>query len=397
MKKLFFLLLFLLVVLFSLITIFDLKYLTKGISSTYMIGKKSASIYDHKLFETRDVVGSSAYNIPISKLYSKDFNKNKVDELLISSKSNSFILIKNDSIHIENYWRGGGVDILSNSFSIAKSIVSILIGCAIEDGFIESVDQNIDDFIPYISNFNDSKPVKVKHLLSMSSGYDWFENYKRPISVTAKAYYGDNINDLILSRNFIQDPGVSFSYQSGDTQLLGYLLEKATNHFVSDYASKVLWGPMGATNNAVWTLDKKNGTEKVFCCFNSTARDFLKIGIMLKNEGKINNNQILNKSYINWLLSIPELENIDKNSLFYKKKIEHYSNSWYLAKVLNKKIIYARGYLGQYIVIIPDIDVVFVRLGEKDFNNGGIFDNKYYLSNELLYLIEQVIIKYSKT
>ena len=303
MKRLFLFLISLLFILFSLIIIFDLKYLAKGISSTYMIGKTTANIYDHKLFETRDVFGNSAFNIPISKLYSKNFGNTKVDELLISSKSNSFVLIKNDSIHIENYWRDGGVDVLSNSFSIAKSIVSILVGCAIEDGFIESVDQDIVDFIPYISYFDDSKPVKIKHLLSMSSGYDWFENYKRPISVTAKAYYGDNIDDLILSRKFIKNPGISFSYQSGDTQLLGYILKKATNLSVSEYASKVLWGPMGATNNAVWTLDKENGTEKVFCCFNSTARDFLKIGIMLKNEGKINNNQILSKSYINWLLS----------------------------------------------------------------------------------------------
>ena len=360
-----------------------------------MIGKTSANIYDHHLFETRDIYRDSSYNIPISKLYSKYFGNIEVDELLKNSKSNSFILLKNDSIHVENYWRGGGVDVLSNSFSIAKSIVSILIGCAIEDGFIENVDQSIVDFIPRISNFNDSKPIKIKHLLSMSSGYDWFENYKRPISVTAKAYYGENIDDLILSRKFIKDPGISFSYQSGDTQLLGYLLKKATNQNVSEYASKVLWGPMGATNNAAWTLDKKNGTEKVFCCFNSTARDFLKIGIMLKNNGKINNNQILSKGYINWLLTIPKLINNDKKSLFYKNRIEHYSNSWYLAKVLNKRVIYARGYLGQYIVIIPEIDVVFVRLGEKDFNNDGIFDNKYYLSDELSSLIEQVIIKYN--
>tara|TARA_B100001287_G_scaffold257089_1_gene242429 strand:+ start:689 stop:1873 length:1185 start_codon:yes stop_codon:yes gene_type:complete len=393
--KRFFFIISILFLLFSLIIIFDLKYLTKGVSSTYMIGKTSANIYDHHLFETREVYKDSTYNIPISKLYSKYFGNIEVDEFLKNSKSNSFILIKNDSIHVENYWRGGGVDVLSNSFSIAKSIVSILIGCAIEDGFIENVDQSIVDFIPRISNFNDSKPIKIKHLLSMSSGYDWFENYKRPISVTAKAYYGENIDDLILSRKFIKDPGISFSYQSGDTQLLGYLLKKATNQNVSEYASKVLWGPMGATNNAAWTLDKKNGTEKVFCCFNSTARDFLKIGIMLKNDGKINNNQILSKGYINWLLTIPKLINNDKKSLFYKNRIEHYSNSWYLAKVLNKRVIYARGYLGQYIVIIPEIDVVFVRLGEKDFNNDGIFDNKYYLSDELSSLIEQVIIKYN--
>ena len=120
MKRLFFLLLSLLFILFSLIIIFDLKYLAKGISSTYMIGKTSASIYDHKLFNTRDVTGDSAYNIPISKLYSKDFGNAIVDELLTSSKSNSFVLVKNDSIHIENYWRGGGVDVLSNSFQLQK-------------------------------------------------------------------------------------------------------------------------------------------------------------------------------------------------------------------------------------------------------------------------------------
>ena len=143
MKRLFFLLLSLLFIFFSLIIIFDLKYLAKGISSTYMVGKTSASIYDHKLFDTRDVIGDTAYNIPVSKLYSKDFGSATVDELLTSSKSISFVLTKNDSIHIESYWRGGGVDVLSNSFSIAKSIVSILVGCAIEDGFIESVDQDI--------------------------------------------------------------------------------------------------------------------------------------------------------------------------------------------------------------------------------------------------------------
>ena len=262
--KRFFFIISILFLLFSLIIIFDLKYLTKGVSSTYMIGKTSANIYDHHLFETRDIYRDSSYNIPISKLYSKYFGNIEVDELLKNSKSNSFILLKNDSIHVENYWRGGGVDVLSNSFSIAKSIVSILIGCAIEDGFIENVDQSIVDFIPRISNFNDSKPIKIKHLLSMSSGYDWFENYKRPISVTAKAYYGENIDDLILSRKFIKDPGISFSYQSGDTQLLGYLLKKATNQNVSEYASKVLWGPMGATNNAAWTLDKKMELKRFF-------------------------------------------------------------------------------------------------------------------------------------
>ena len=115
----------------------------------------------------------------------------------------------------------------------------------------------------------------------MSSGFDWFENYKRPISVTAKAYYGSNIENLILERQFVEKPGVFYRYNSGNTQLLGLLLKRATKKNVSSYAGEVLWSKVGAKNNALWSLDQSGGIEKTFCCFHSNARDFAKIGLLI--------------------------------------------------------------------------------------------------------------------
>ena len=194
----------------------------------------------------------------------------------------------------------------------------------------------------------------------MSSGMDWLENYKRPFSVTAKAYYGSNLRDLILTRDFISEPGEFFHYKSGDTQLLGLILEKVVGMSVSEYTSARLWSRIGAIMDAEWSLDSDGGTEKVFCCFHSNARDFAKIGLLVLNSGVLFGDTIVSPDYIKWMTSPVSLKTKEGG------KITHYSNSWYYAKVLNKDIIFARGFLGQYIVVIPEINVVFVRLGEME-------------------------------
>ena len=120
---------------------------------------------------------------------------------------------------MERYWGGFSKESLTNSFSMAKSIVSLLVGCAIQDGYIENVDQSVFDFLPELSPFN-GNDVTIKHLLEMSSGFDWLENYKRPISVTAKAYYGSNLKDLVLNRGFVSAPGKEYVYNSGKHSII---------------------------------------------------------------------------------------------------------------------------------------------------------------------------------
>jgi CubicO group peptidase (beta-lactamase class C family) len=373
---------------------FDLSYLANGIRCTYLRGETSAQVDDFRFFHTRSVVSETPVEIPNSNNYLDTIKNTSLRFALEKSKSTAFLVVQNDSVVLESYWRGGGPDVLSNSFSMAKSLMSLLVGAAIDDGFISSVDQSVIDFVPEIKNLNDQKPVKIKHLLSMSSGLEWLENYKRPISVTAKAYYGNNIKNLMFERNFVSNPGEFFKYQSGDTQLLGVLLERAVGESVSSYAGRKVWSKIGATKNALWSLDAKEGMEKTFCCFNSTARDFAKIGLVMLGGGEINDSVVISPEYFNWLFETPVLKMGNKRSRHFDKLINHYSNSWYIAKIMGKDVFYARGFLGQYIVVVPSLNLVFVRLGQKE-NPSSSENNDYLLTDNLKFFIEQVILDFN--
>ena len=368
--------------------VFDVSYLFHGIRCTYFRGESSAQIDDHRFFYTREVFSKSPVLIPNGHDYVGEVTNSDLRRVLEKSNSVAFLVVKNDSVRVERYWQGYGPESLTNSFSMAKSIMSILVGCAIDDGHIEGVNESVFDFVPELEPFK-KNDVKIKHLLEMSSGYDWLENYKRPISVTAKAYYGTALRDLILKQRFVGFPGKEHVYSSGSTQLLGLVLERAVGESVSSYAGRVFWSKIGAKQNALWALDDQGGVEKTFCCFNSNARDFSKIGLLMLGGG----GDVVSKDYVDWVLSVPRL--VDPNK---KKGGEHfvdfYSNGWWVANVLEKDVFYARGFLGQYIVVIPDLNLVFVRLGMYE-NEKSSLKNDYMLTDNLKFFIEQVIFDFS--
>lgn len=374
------------------IFLFDVSYLFHGIRCTYFRGESSAQIDDHRFFYTREVVSNTPVLIPNGHDYVGEVSNNNLRLVLEKSNSVAFLLVQNDSVRVEKYWQGYGPESLTNSFSMAKSIMSILVGCAIDDGYLEGVDESVFDFVPELEPFK-KNDVKIKHLLEMSSGYDWLENYKRPISVTAKAYYGTALQDLILQQRFVDVPGKEHVYSSGSTQLLGLVLERAVGENISSYAGEALWSRVGAKQNALWTLDSEGGLEKTFCCFNSSARDFSKIGLLMLNGGRVGFNRVVSKNYVDWLLSVPEL--IDsKNTQKGERFVDYYSNGWWVARVLEKEVFYARGFLGQYIVVVPDLNLVFVRLGMSE-NEKSELKNDYMLTDNLKFFIEQVILDFS--
>ena len=377
-----------------LIIVFDVAYLFHGLRCTYFRGYNSAQIDDHRFFYTRTVESGEPLPIPFGSDYNKGVALDPLLSALEKSKSVAFLVVKNDSLRFEKYWGGGGEKSITNSFSMAKSITSLLVGCAIQDGYIESVEQGVSDFIPEIEQAGDFGGVKIRHLLEMSSGLNWLENYKRPISVTAKAYYGTNLKSLVLNREFINPPGLVYKYQSGNTQILGVLLERAVGESVSSYAERSLWSKIGAEQDAFWSLDYNGGVEKVFCCFNSNARDFAKIGLLMLNRGRVGDDVVVGGDYVDWLLTLPEL--IDGDNRFGKPgvPVNYYSNSWWVGRVLNKEVFYARGFLGQYIVVIPEINVVFVRLGKKEDDKSSK-KNDYMMTDDFKFFTEQIIKNYS--
>ncbi len=317
-----------------------------------------SGIDDYKIFTNENVTAA-----PTDKpwAYSADYNKinypDSLNALLEELQTVGVLLIRKDSLQFEKYWDGYSDSSLSGSFSVAKSITSILIGAAIKEGKIKSVEQPVGDFIAEFSK-GEKAVVKIKDLLTMSSGTDWNESYWNPLSVTAEAYYG---NDLIKTATQVKmknKPGTIHYYKSGDTQLLGLILEKATGKKLNEYAAEKLWQPLGATHDALWSTDHENGSTKAYCCFNSNARDFARIGKFMLDSGKINGVPVIDSSY--WKQSITACNIIDTKGV----PCNYYGYQWWLDPQ-HPEIFYARGILGQYIIMIPSKQIIIVRLAHK--------------------------------
>jgi len=200
--------------------------------------------------------------------------------------------------------------------------------------------------------------LTIKDLLTMSSGMDFVESYKSPFAYPAEAYYGNHLVENTLKYKVVSQPGKEFIYLSGNSALLGYILTIATKEKLSDYASEKLWKQLGAEHQAFWSIDRAGGMEKAYCCFNSNARDFARIGQLYLDSGKWRGKQLVSQSYV--LASMkPALS-------------EHYGYNWWLLTCDGHKVAYCRGILGQYIFVIPDEDMVVVRLGKK---RGPVNDN----------------------
>jgi CubicO group peptidase (beta-lactamase class C family) len=318
-----------------------------------------ANIDDYEIFDNRKVEAGNYVPIANGKTYNKSKLKSDFRQYLEKYETVSFLVIKNDSVAYEEYWDGYGQDSYSNSFSMAKSITSILTGIAIDEGKIKSVDQKVSDFIPEYATGSNAK-LTVKHLLNMSTSFDWDESYGNPLSTTTRAYYGKGLEKLVLNFKVLGTPGIQNKYQSCNSLVLAYIIKKATGKNISEYASEKLWKPLGAKNPALWSLDEENGFEKSYCCFNSNARDFARIGLLYLHNGVFNKKQIVSEKFVQESITAADI--VNKSGV----KISHYGYSWWLTHVNDEKVFYARGILGQYVLVIPSKNIVIVRLGKHD-------------------------------
>ncbi|MEO5564313.1 MAG: serine hydrolase [Chitinophagaceae bacterium] len=359
MKKIlkrFFLFLLTIILLFSAYALISGKtYLFKAVYYNF------AGIDDYKIFTNDTVAVATAQPWAVSGEFNKISSPDGLNELLKRIKTVAVVVIKNDSLLYEKYWDGYSDSSLSNSFSMAKSITSLLIGAAIKEGKIKSVDELVSNYLPEFKEGLGAK-MTIKDLLTMSSGSNWDEAYANPFSVTTESYYGSDLRSTATGVKIVKEPGTYHTYKSGDTELLGLIVEKATGQSLSNYAEQKLWQPLGAEHPALWSTDKKNGVEKAFCCFNSNARDFARIGQMMLDSGKWNGNAIIDSAYYSQSIAPCNIPNEDGQPCNY------YGYQWWLAPSY-PGVFYARGILGQYIIVIPSKKVVIVRLGHKRSSN----------------------------
>lgn len=335
-----------------------------------------ADIKDYKKFPSRALISNNSKfkyyetsNGNFPDTLSVGRNRVAFDKVLEDNKTVAFLIIKNDTIQYEKYFKGYNQESIIPSFSMAKSIISILIGCAIDDGLIKSVDEPIINYVPELKQ-NGFENVTIKHLLQMTSALKFSESYFNPFGEAASFYYGRNLKREISKLKLKGIPGQNFEYVSGNTQLLGSVLQRAlVNKTITQYFQEKIWTPLEMEYDASWSIDKiKDGTEKSFCCVNARARDFAKIGRLYLNKGNWNGKQVVSKNWVEQSTKIDITEGSD----------EGYQYQWWLPT--NTGEFMAEGILGQFIYVNPNKNIVIVRMG-KNYGNINWADLFSLLSN----------------
>lgn len=352
----------------------DIVYLSELVGTVYKMQRTNADITDYKYFENITLSKStSPQPWPIHKDYNNLPETENLKKIHAELGTVAYLIIKNDSIWHEKYYQGYKKDSYSNSFSMAKSIVSATMGKAIRNGYFESIDDKVSS---YVNGYSDglAEKLTIGDLSSMASGLDWNESYTDVFGVTARSYISSELNELIKSRAIVEEPGKSFKYYSASTQLLSMVIEEATQNKISTLVQDWFLEPLGFENNSLWQIDgKKNNTVKAYCCFNSNARDFARFGKLYKDFGKWNGVQILDSSFVAKSIK-PRF-----------KKSPEYGYGFWLGKINENDFFAMRGILGQYVIVVPERNIIVVRLGKKNLekNNDRPKDFDVYLTEAL--------------
>lgn len=328
------------------------QHIFKGFWAVYMHGHKSATIDDARFFDTRPVSADAPKPISPQTVENQVQLSSTLRKTLDSCQTVAFMVYKDGAPVYEEYWEGYSDTSHSNSFSMAKTVVTLLSQIAIQQGHFKSWDDKVSTYLPELEGAYRNE-LSLRHLSQMSAGLQWNESYSNPFDITAKAYYGNRVEQLLLEEvPVVNKPGEHFEYQSGATQLLALCLIRATGSTLSDYLSENLWTPLNATQNAYWHLDRKEGTELAYCCLNSNARDFARFGLLLMNNGRWNEKQIIDADFINEMCR-PHLDKDYGMGIWvdYDDHVNPVYQMW--------------GKDGQYVIAIPAKDLVIVKLSHK--------------------------------
>lgn len=319
----------------------------------------TVDIDDYKIFDNRPVQAEDPEPWEKDMEYGEvTIPQNWVDSLA-QYNTVAYAIIKDSALFLDQYWEGYTDSSYSNSFSAGKTIVGFSILSAIDNGFIESLDQRVSDFVPEFDN-PENKDLRIMDVMTMSSGLNWKESYGGLFNTTTESYYGPNIMRLITGLKVVEEPGKIFKYKSGNTQLLSLVLKNATGMTMSEYVSKYFWTPMNAQHNALWSLDQKGGDEKAYCCFNSNALDFARWGELMLSDGNWNGKQLVSKELMTEAMTPADyLVGEDGDP------VDYYGYQLWILNYKGMQIPYMRGILGQYVFAIPQKNMVVVRLGEK--------------------------------
>jgi CubicO group peptidase (beta-lactamase class C family) len=277
-------------------------------------------------------------------------SRQPLDRYLEETDTAAFVVLHEDRVVYERYSRGYKPESMLNSFSIAKSMLATLVGIAVGEGRIASLDATVAHYRPELAATAYGN-VTLKHLLTMTSGVE-----DRPSILPGRAqyYYGDDLREVIAGARPPR-AGAAWRYSEADAQVLGFTLEAAVGKTLSAYLAEKLWQPLGMESDALWALDREGGVEKSFCCISARARDFARFGRLYLDGGRWNGVQVVPAAWAA-LAMLPGVRTADGYT---------HRHLWWIPPD-SQGDYYAYGHNGQYLYVNPAARTVIVKFSETN-------------------------------
>ena len=352
-------------------------FILTAISRTYLVGNSTANIDDYKQFKSNTIANNKVQEWLLADNYATDKLPQDFRDELEKNDAVAFLVVKDGKLVTESYFDGYDEWSKTNSFSMAKTVVTLLTGIAIDEGYIESIRQPLIDFLPEFKDDSLAQRVSLGSLSTMSSGYHWDESYYNPFSPTVKLYYGSDVVDFLTRGSFVYEPDTYHYYSSASTQLLAIALRRALRTenpdiTLSDYLSEKLWQPLGMNDDALWHIDN-SGMELGYCCINTNARNFAKLGQLMLQDGVWNGDTLVSPEYV--------------KMMYEPVFVDYYGYSTWIGVNAPEPFYYFRGHLGQFVIVVPDQNLVVVRLG-KTVGQDKVEDNLNSYISEAIKVVE---------
>ncbi|MBV1934919.1 MAG: beta-lactamase family protein [Parvibaculaceae bacterium] len=297
-----------------------------------------------------------------------EMNGTRVDteKFLTDTDTAALLVIQDGKVRLEDYRLTGGRDVQWLSMSVAKSFTSTLVGMAVEDGAIDSIQDPVTKYVPALAG-SAYDGVRIKDILQMSSGAAWDENYGDPESDINRfgriLGAGGSFSEFLTTMKRENEPGTYNRYNSASTQVLGSLLLAATGQPIQEYMAEKLWAPLGMESDGYWLVDDDN-VPMVFFGLNATARDYAKIGELFRNGGVWNGEQLVSGDWVKASIT-PDAPHLMPGDNPLSDFPMGYGYQWWVMDG-DEQEFSAIGVYNQFIYVNPTKDLVIVKLSANN-------------------------------
>ena len=367
----------LLLLVLAIVVAFNWTFITRAIKYPPDLDITTPEYYEPKA----KVAGNFTQALPTADSLSiSEVALQELTDYVGEQNSTALLVLHKGKLLVEKYWERSTAESFSNSQSMVKTITSLLLGKAIEEGKIGSEMDLASDYLEEWKGDAREK-ITIQDLLYMQSGLRNEDDAANPMHDLSWMYLGTDVEGATMAIPAEKEAGVLYEYNNANSQLLGIIIERATGIPIEEYASEKLWKPIGA-KDAGWWLDRSDGMPKTFCCYFARARDWVRIGKMMLDNGKWEGKQVISESWIEKML-IPSKIERDYGYHLWLGFEDGGRKQKQRKQMFLEAVFTLDGREKQQVYVVPSEELVIVRIGEhpNEWDEG-------YIANVLIRAIQ---------